>query len=260
MTSGMIKFLNENMGYETIAFNGDMYPDKENGNGRYIVEAFQKCKLRSVDELYDFVTKFDAKYYCYQKNTGEELIYPPRMLSEETLDMTNNWIDYVYVINQSGKNQYLKTRGGQIELQDRRMAIVHFQDVNKICDEIERYSANWESGKEALITKEKFIEIVDKLKAAHDLVDETNTLFRGYNERLEMDFLNGAGMIITHENEVVYLLELLMNDKYKDIEYFIYEKDFGRNHELGDVTENSVPIDFRSAGAVYDYLAGKLTI
>ena len=57
---------------------------------------------------------------------------------------------------------------------------------------------------------------------------------------------------------VVFLLRKLLNDAFEDIEYFIYELDYGRKYEPGMITDNfGQDIDFSSAEKVYEYLIEK---
>ena len=46
-------------------------------------------------------------------------------------------------------------------------------------------------------------------------------------------------MQISHESTVVFLLRKLLNDAFEDIEYFIYELDYGRKYEPGMITDEN---------------------
>lgn len=94
-----------------------------------------------------------------------------------------------------------------------------------------------------------------------DLVDKVNTLFRNNRDKLECDFCDGAGLLISHERTVVFLLRKLLNDVFENINYFIYELDYGRKYESGMIKdEKNQDIDFSTAEKLYDYLAGKFFV
>lgn len=71
--------------------------------------------------------------------------------------------------------------------------------------------------REVPLTKQEFVEILDRLRKATELVDKVEELFRGSRENLECDFCNGAGLQISHEGFVVKLLEKLMRDSFGNI-------------------------------------------
>ena len=105
------------------------------------------------------------------------------------------------------------------------------------------------------LKKEEFVIIVDKLRDSSDLVDKVNELFCNSRENVECDFCNGAGLQISHEKIVIFLLKKLLNDVNGWIEYFIFELDYGRKFKMGmardDMGDN---IDLSTAEKLYDYL------
>ena len=70
---------------------------------------------------------------------------------------------------------------------------------------------------QALITKEEFVDILNRLRESSDLVDKVDALFRESRENVECDFCNGAGLQISHEGIVVKLLEKLMRNSFGNI-------------------------------------------
>ena len=58
-----------------------------------------------------------------------------------------------------------------------------------------------------IISKEKFVEILNRLKNYDDLQDKINDLFKENIDNKEMDFVNAGSICIGHESVVVYLLE-----------------------------------------------------
>lgn len=128
MTNGRIWFLHDNSIYCTVLFYGDMYP---RGKARYIIEAFKKGTIHTVEDFYHFVEKFHLKCYHHKAGSEEELVDFPRGICAENLDVTDNWDDYIYLINMSGRTQTIRERVGKTELPDHAMAIIHYQSVEK---------------------------------------------------------------------------------------------------------------------------------
>ena len=87
------------------------------------------------------------------------------------------------------------------------------------------------------------------------MIDKVDELFRNSRDNVESDFCNAASLQISHESTVVYLLKTIMLDKYDNIDYFIYEMDYGRSYEPGMIVdENDKEIDISTAEKLYDYL------
>lgn len=104
-----------------------------------------------------------------------------------------------------------------------------------------------------MISKEKFVEIINRLKSYTELQNKINDLFRDNIDNKEMDFINAGSICIGHENVVVYLLERMFDTDM--ISYFIYELDYGEKYKKGCVLdENMIEIDLSSAEKLYDYL------
>lgn len=80
---------------------------------------------------------------------------------------------------------------------------------------------------------------------------------RESRDNVENDFMNAAGLQISHENIVIKLLQKLMDDD-NDISYFIYELDYGRNYSPDSITdEKGNAIDMSTADKLYDWLIEK---
>lgn len=114
-----------------------------------------------------------------------------------------------------------------------------------------------QSYRQMQLTKEEFVDIMNRLKESKELVDKVNELFYNSRENIECDFCNAAGMQISHEIVVVRLLEKLMHDESEVISYFIYELDYGKECKLGCVINNERDIDLSTAEKLYEYLAAE---
>lgn len=108
-----------------------------------------------------------------------------------------------------------------------------------------------------IISKDKFVEIINRLKNYNNLQDKINDLFKENIDNKEMDFMNAGSICIGHESVVVYLLERMFDTDM--ISYFIYELDYGEKYKEGCVLdENMNEIDLSTAEKMYDYLVKSL--
>lgn len=104
------------------------------------------------------------------------------------------------------------------------------------------------------LTKDEFVDIIQRLKESSELVDKVEELFRNSRENLECDYCNAAGLQISHEGVVVSLLEKLMRDQAENISYFIYELDYGKDYRDGDIADENGVVDMSTPEKLYDYL------
>lgn len=107
---------------------------------------------------------------------------------------------------------------------------------------------------EVPLTKQEFVDILNRLREATELVDKVEELFRDSRENLECDFCNSAGLQISHEGIVVKLLEKLMQDTLGNVSYFIYELDYGREYQEGCISDKKGNIDISTSEKLYDFL------
>lgn len=108
-----------------------------------------------------------------------------------------------------------------------------------------------------MISKEKFVEIINRLKGYTELQNKINDLFRDNIDNKEMDFVNAGSICIGHESVVVYLLENMFDTDM--ISYWIYELEYGEKYKEGCVLdENMNEIDLSTAEKMYDYLVKSL--
>lgn len=104
-----------------------------------------------------------------------------------------------------------------------------------------------------MISKEKFVEIINRLRNYNDLKDKIDDLFKDNIDNREMDFMNAGSICIGHESVVVYLLENMFDTDM--ISYFIYELEYGEKYKAGCVLDaNMNEIDLSTAEKLYDYL------
>ena len=108
-----------------------------------------------------------------------------------------------------------------------------------------------------MISKEKFVEIINRLQQVNDFVDETNKKARELNDAIISDFFNASSLSISHETIVVKLLENMFNDK-DYLSWWLYDLDYGRKFKPGYLQEERdgkiVNIDLSTPEKLYDYL------
>lgn len=104
-----------------------------------------------------------------------------------------------------------------------------------------------------MITKQEFVNIINRLRSYNDLQDKIDDLFKENIDNKEADFMNAGSICIGHETIVVKLLENMFNDK-GTISWWLYECNYGRDFSLGDLEVNGVEIDLSTVEKLYDYL------
>ena len=108
-----------------------------------------------------------------------------------------------------------------------------------------------------MISKEKFKEIIEKLKKTNDFVYEVNEKARELNDAIISDFFNASSLSISHENIVIELLENMFDTDL--ISWWIYELDYGKKYKEGCIQDcNGENIDLSTVEKLYNYLIKEL--
>lgn len=107
-----------------------------------------------------------------------------------------------------------------------------------------------------MITKQEFVNIINRLKDYNELQNKIDDLFKDNIENRERDFMNAGSICIGHETIVVKLLENMLNDRGNLISWWLYEKDYGRYVDVDDVFDEETGkfIDLTTPEKLYDYL------
>ena len=112
-----------------------------------------------------------------------------------------------------------------------------------------------------MITKQQFVEIINKMKVTDDFVNEINDKTRQLRETLDdsfVDFFDGNSLFVAHTDLVVKLLENMFNDN-NIISWWIYELDYGRQYKDGCIQdENGNNIDLSTSEKLYEYLVAEM--
>ena len=107
-----------------------------------------------------------------------------------------------------------------------------------------------------IISKEEFVDIIEKLKKRQDFVHETNKKVRELNDAIIVDFFDADSLHIAHDDIVIKLLRNMFNLQDDDVlSWWIYEEDYGRTYKDGDITKaDGTIIDLSTAEKLYDYI------
>ena len=242
MTRGIIVFIGRDGGFcVSTEFNGDMH---SYSNGLEIIEKYKERKLITKSDYIKFVTAFDRKHYRYGDEEFEIIHYGGT--ADDTVNLPSLYPDYFYIINHSGKKISFTCRKNTFELEDQTMTVTYFDKVEQV--------VRMNPAPSCKLSKERFVEILDTLKAAKDFSDEHDKLLSSYRSRFDTDFMDGAGFAICHDNLVVELLQTILDDTGELIDYFVYEMEFGRRTDFTTITDNDREIRIASAEDLYDYL------
>lgn len=100
------------------------------------------------------------------------------------------------------------------------------------------------------ISKELFIESIEFMRDRSDKQTEIDKLFRE-------EFQDGIFWpYMRYESHMAKILKHIMHDEQNEwIDYFCWERDFGRDTELGDVKEaDGTPIPFSTVEDLWNML------
>ena len=102
----------------------------------------------------------------------------------------------------------------------------------------------------APLTKEQFVHYINFIKERKEKVDQINEIF---TEEFEDSVFYPH---TRYETELIRLLQYVFNDSDNDIDYFIYELDFGENDMAGEAIERNdgTVVSLTSPEELYDYL------
>lgn len=105
-----------------------------------------------------------------------------------------------------------------------------------------------------MITKEEFIKYIDNIKKSLEMEDDLNEWIRKYSDGGWCIF-NPLWQII--EDEIKLMTDNICGKQdyeVDDIDYFIFELEFGTKWKPGTITENGKDIDWSTSEKLYDYM------
>lgn len=99
-----------------------------------------------------------------------------------------------------------------------------------------------------MISKEVFVNTMNKLQDLDKKMDAADKAFKA----LDSDF---CSFYVTGIFDTTFdLLKEAINDNDDWIGYFVYERDWLRDYELGDIEDNGVPVKIENWEDVYDFI------
>lgn len=206
MTRGKIIYIDEKLTYISTEFNGDMYPQMR--KGKEIVDEFKNNRLNSVENYTSFLYDFNNKYFNYPED-----LFHLYDIQNYIIDISNNWTDYLYIINQSNDIYKIKTKeGNEIELLPNKMAICDFQKFVEYVEPLEIIENK-------LLSKEDFIYYLNELKEDEDFYNALANVCKN-----RQDCIDIYPKTMLH---FVDLLQKLMNDENDYIFKWCYEYEYG---------------------------------
>jgi hypothetical protein len=107
-----------------------------------------------------------------------------------------------------------------------------------------------------MLSKERFITIIERLVEANDIVKQVNEIFQNSSENIRDDFCNASSLSISNEDSVIELLEVIFDDLENGLlRHWVYEVDYGKKIEEIPITEkNGTLLIPMSASDLYDLL------
>ena len=191
------------------------------------------------------------KYYCRGgrgKNNDEPLKWVP------LIEMSDDWLKNCIIYNdKKGLAKSFSTYMYCKELRFRQNLGLEIDDIEKEIMKIkENLKYQFNNG---IMSKELFVEAIEVINKKFEYNYECNKVF-------EKIFEDGSG----YPNDffiVKFLLDFLnrifdQDKEYSDIDYFIYELDFGKRWTEHSLTQNGVSIDISTSEKLYDYLVSNL--
>lgn len=103
-----------------------------------------------------------------------------------------------------------------------------------------------------LISKNKFIEIINRLKNYNELQEKIDNLFKDLIDNEEQDFMNAGSICIGHETIVIQILETMFETDI--ISWWIYETEYGTSFKMGSFIDNGQNVDLSTPEKLYEYL------
>lgn len=105
------------------------------------------------------------------------------------------------------------------------------------------------------MNKDRFVAILNELKAARDMQDEVDNIMKKYRDKVRSDYMDST-FTIAHDEIVIDLLQEMMNDDTDWISWWVYETNYGEHMtKIYDNEEDgNVIADLKTASDLYDFL------
>ena len=112
----------------------------------------------------------------------------------------------------------------------------------------------------ARLSKEEFVEILKKLRICHDLVSDMDKLIQLCKKEINVSAIGDFCYGISSDEEVVFLLDKLMGSENNDVDYWVFQLNYGRDYYEGCVEWNGEAVDISTAEKLYDYMVKRYEV
>lgn len=131
MTRGIILYISDNACiWKTEELSHDMSPD---GYGDEIIYVFQEGLFKNVHSFEKYLRRFINRSF-YECKDEDPILQTSYLDKERTMDISKNWTDYLYVINESDDIITIHSKGEKTSLKSGCMAVIYFQSVESILE------------------------------------------------------------------------------------------------------------------------------
>lgn len=108
-----------------------------------------------------------------------------------------------------------------------------------------------------ILSKEQFVKALKELQQVDEFTAEVNEVIRKHRDDICTDFINGDGLGVAHKDLVIELLDKIMGSQSKDVDYWVYELEYGKKYFEGCVLQDDKPVDISTAEKLYDYMVSR---
>ena len=137
----------------------DMHPEHK---GDQIIEIFHTGYFKNFDDYEEYVERFNNRNFGYEEN-----LISSYTLSANEWRIDDNWTDYLYIINGSGKDFYILKKDEKHVVPVNGMAIVNYKDIeNIIALDLEKQNSMESSNQDAV---DSFIKSVSARTSMRDV-------------------------------------------------------------------------------------------
>lgn len=110
------------------------------------------------------------------------------------------------------------------------------------------------------LSRTEFVEILEQLKAENDLIQRMDEEIKTCNAKCDNSRIGSIGEFcygIAQDEIVAKLLDRIMNSENKDVEYWIFELEYGREYFEGCIKWKGESVDVSTPGKLYDYMVAR---
>lgn len=182
-----------------------MHPEHK---GDQIIEIFQTGYFKNYDDHEDYVERFNSRNFGYEEN-----LISSYTLSANEWRIDDNWTDYLYIINGSGKDFYILKKDEKHVVPVNGMAIVNYKDIeNIIALDLEKQNSMESSNQDAV---DSFIKSVSARTSMRD-VNRIEPMFAELKKVWEKHPDLRLGQLICNivpEDKLYYVEDDIMQEK-----------------------------------------------